>query len=515
MALYTASDGRFAQTLSRLLHCNPFLSERLNLQREALGASPFPQPVVWHKLTELNNSPIVERLETRARELTDHTRQRLVDGAAASEAELLLYEDLALFLCYSSIRAGLDALLTSSSEKRSAPSAKPLWKQFLAEFSHFFGISGWSFPSRHEPARVFAGLFQIRRAFYHTFNFIVGASQPVTRLRGAIWESIFTHDLRRYIRRSLYDYLADFPVLVTGPSGTGKELVARAIGLSRFIPFNPQKEQFHTDFAGSFSALNLSALAPTLIESELFGHQRGAFTGAVSDRVGWLEVCQPQGTVFLDEIGELDSALQVKLLRVLQDRTFQRLGETGRRHFGGKIIAATNRDLAAEMRAGRFRQDLYYRLCGDLITTPSLQEQLADSPDDLPNLIEFVAKRIVPDEARALADELAAWINRRLGHDYPWPGNFRELEQCLRNFLIRKEYHPAHEPASAPTDDPRQALASAVAAGTLTMDELERRYCTLVYAQTQSYQDAAARLQCNWRTVKSKIDRRMLRQLTE
>jgi transcriptional regulator with PAS, ATPase and Fis domain len=287
------------------------------------------------------------------------------------------------------------------------------------------------------------------------------------------------------------------------------------VGLSRFIPFDPHKEQFATDFAGSFAALNLSALAPTLIESELFGHQRGAFTGAVGDRAGWLEVCEPLGTVFLDEIGELDSALQVKLLRVLQDRTFQRLGETRLRHFTGKIIAATNRDLAVEMRSGRFREDLYYRLCGDRITTPSLREQLADAPEDLHNLIRFIAKRIVPDEAEALAKELALWIDRHLGRTYSWPGNFRELEQCVRNFLIRKEYRPAHAPASAAALDPRQELATAVAAGTLTMDELERYYCTLVYAQTRSYQDAAARLKRNWRTVKCNIDRQLLEQLTQ
>jgi transcriptional regulator with AAA-type ATPase domain len=513
MALFTESDCRFAETLSRLVYCNPFLPERLKLQREALGANRPVPPVVWHKLTELDNNPDLERLEKRAREMAARTRQRLAEGAAASEAELLLYEDLVLYLLYSSNRAGLDALITPSPEPPATASPRQLWKRFVADFSRFLGMSGRTFPSGHEPARVFAGIFQIRRAFYHTFNFIVGASQPVSRLRAAVWESIFTHDIRRYIRRSLYDYLGDFPLLITGPSGTGKELVARAVGLSRFIPFNARKEQLDSDFAGSVAALNLSALAPTLIESELFGHERGAFTGAVKDRAGWLEVCPPLGTVFLDEIGELDSALQVKLLRVLQDRTFQRLGETRKRQFAGKIIAATNRDLASEMRAGRFREDLYYRLCGDMITTPSLQEQLADSPDDLHNLIRFVAKRIVPEEAGELANELATWIDRHLGRDYPWPGNFRELEQCVRNFLIRKEYHPACAPDRATTDDPRQALATAVAAGTLTMDELERRYSTLVYAQTRSYQDAAGRLKRNWRTVKSKIDRQLLQQI--
>src|SRR4030095_10303350 len=120
-------------------------------------------------------------------------------------------------------------------------------------------------------------------------------------------------------------------------------------------------------YAGPFYALNPSALSPTLIESELFGHRRGAFTGAVQDRAGWLEVCPATGTVFLDEIGELDPAIQVKLLRVLQSRTFQRLGDTRDRPFLRKLIAATNRDLGREMAAGEFRKDFYYRLCSDFV----------------------------------------------------------------------------------------------------------------------------------------------------
>src|SRR5262245_55039283 len=189
MALFAASDFRFAETLSRLVYCNPFLPERLSLQREALGANRFAQPVVWHKLTELDNNPSLERLEKRARELAARTRQYLAEGAAASEPELLLYEGLVLYLLYSSNRAGLDALITPSLEAHTARSPRQLWKRFLAHFSHFLGMSGRAFPSGHEPARVFAGIFQIRRAFYHTFNFIVGASQPVSRLRAAVWES--------------------------------------------------------------------------------------------------------------------------------------------------------------------------------------------------------------------------------------------------------------------------------------------------------------------------------------
>jgi transcriptional regulator with GAF, ATPase, and Fis domain len=251
-----------------------------------------------------------------------------------------------------------------------------------------------------------------------------------------------------------------------------------------------------------FHPLNLSALSPTLIESELFGHRRGAFTGALEDRVGWMEVCEPLGTVFLDEIGELDSAIQVKLLRVLQSRTFQRLGDTKTRVFRGKIIAATNRDLAREMADGQFREDFYYRLCSDLISTPSLRDQLAESPHDLKSMILFITLRIAADEAEALADEVEAWIKKHLGREYPWPGNFRELEQCVRNVLIRHEYRPPqiHSRNGA------ARLAEDFDTGAMTADELLRKYCTLVYSRTRNLEETARRLKLDRRTVKSKVD---------
>jgi transcriptional regulator with GAF, ATPase, and Fis domain len=247
----------------------------------------------------------------------------------------------------------------------------------------------------------------------------------------------------------------------------------------------------------------------------LFGHCRGAFTGAVADRPGWLEVCPPLGTVFLDEIGELDAAIQVKLLRVLQTRAFQRLGETATRRFEGKIIAATNRNLMEEMQAGRFREDFYYRLCSDLIVAPTLRQQLADAPDDLTNLIHFMVQRVVGEDDRDLAAEVEAWINDRLGHAYLWPGNMRELEQCVRNVLIRGEYQPPPLRKPALPDDPYRALVEQVASGALTADELLARYCTIVYLQTGSYEQAARRLALDRRTVKAKVDEDLLSRLQD
>ena len=216
--------------------------------------------------------------------------------------------------------------------------------------------------------------------------------------------------------------------------------------------------------------------------------------------------------MLLDEVGEIDASIQVKLLRVLQTREFSRIGETAPRAFEGKLIAATNRDLAAEMRAGRFREDLYYRLCADLVVTPALREQLRDAPDELRNLVLFVSERVVgPDGAADLADEVLACVERDLGSDYPWPGNVRELEQCVRNVLVRKEYRPPVAPDRGPPGD----LAAELGEGSLTAEEVLRRYCTIVYAHTGSYQETARRLQLDRRTVKRRVDPELLAELTD
>jgi transcriptional regulator with PAS, ATPase and Fis domain len=244
--------------------------------------------------------------------------------------------------------------------------------------------------------------------------------------------------------------MADFPTLITGPSGTGKEFVARAIANSRYVAFDPSRLAFDgADGSGGTAliAMNLAALSPTLIESELFGHRRGAFTGAIGDRKGWLDSCPATGSIFLDELGELDLAIQVRLLRVIETRRFSAVGDTAVREFPGKLIAATNRDLPAEIRAGRFREDLYYRLCADQIATPSLREQIDESPQVLHELLEFTVRRVVGADVEQTLADVEEWIRRKLPRDYPWPGNYRELEQCVRNIIIRRSYQPMAEPA--------------------------------------------------------------------
>ena len=492
----TAEQRRLLTTLSALARCNPFLPERIEYERQALGDAFEEVSLVWSKRLDRKN-PNVVKVAERAESLAMTLRARLVEGQKPSIDDTQLYLELVFYLLYDRFRERLESAM-------SAPEVV-FYDDFLEQARFYVSI----LPPRiaadvdAELPHWFAFLFQVRRASHHIFDFIVGSSLPAARLRGAAWQSIFTHDLRRY-RRLLFGKMSDIATLVTGESGTGKELVAQAIALSGYIPFQPKRKQFEIDLGQAFFPLNLSALAPTLVESELFGHRHGAFTGALSDRKGFLAVCPALGTVFLDEIGDLDPAIQVKLLRVLQTRTFQPLGDTKSQSFEGKIVAATNRDLATEMRTGRFREDLYYRLCSDLITTPSLKEQLRDAPDDLRDLVLFIARRVIgkggSEEAETVTEEVIAWITNHLGLDYDWPGNVRELEQCVRNIIVRKEYRP--------TLVGRDASSSVVdlESATLTAEELLEKYCAAVYERTGNYLETARRLGLDRRTVKSKVE---------
>ena len=500
MALVESDERTAVDAVAQLTDCNPFLPERVELEKKLLGDAFIPIGVVWYAEGEAGTfDPNLPQLRQRVEDLAAVLQGRLAAGVHASDAELTQYRSLIFYLLWLRYEDDWLALIRASEATRSAPKRVDCYDRFLQDVVHFLALLPGPKP---DAAHLFALGFQTRRAFYHIFRKIFGASLPAALLRARVWRSIFTRNAARY-RSSLWDRMADIPTLIIGESGSGKELVARAIALSQYIPFDPSTRSFVANPAAGFAAVNLSALSATLIESELFGHRRGAFTGAVEDHSGWFERCGPYGAVFLDEIGELDGAIQVKLLRVLQSREFHRLGDAEPRRFSGKLIAATNRDIGQEIDAGRFREDLYYRICADFIRMPTLREQLAANPDDLRSLLTIIARRTAGEAAgQGLAEEAHAWAQAQLaGHI--WRGNMRELEQCVRNILIDGEYYPRHPEPARP--DAADELTEAIRHGTITADELLTRYCMLIYAQTRSVRETARRLGMDRRTVAARL----------
>lgn len=493
MTLLSKKEHQFLSSVAQLGYANPFLTERITFEKAALGREFVPGGPVWSASVSDPDAepPNVGSIYRKLAALMEALPNRLAKAADVHPDQLAVYEESVHYLLYQRYHASFVA----------AHGKWRFYREFLADWNRLYDIPGKHFESGLEAAHVFACFRQIQRAFHGIYDNIIGNSMPAARLRASVWQSIFSHDMRRY-RRVLYRRMGDFPTLITGPSGTGKELIARAIAGARYVPFDPERMEFADATGESFLPINIAALSPTLIESELFGHRRGSFTGAVGDRRGWLEACPPSGSVFLDEMGEMDFSIQVKLLRVIETRRFSAVGDTAAREFHGKLIAATNRDLPSDIRAGKFREDLYYRLCADLIQTPSLADQIRDSPQVLSELVHYMTLRTVGDEAARCLPEVEAWIAKHLPQDYSWPGNYRELEQCVRNVIIRQSYQPLAQARAA-----EDRFSARFQAGELSADEVLAHYAARVYGLTGSYEEAARRMGIDRRTVKAKVEK--------
>ena len=302
-------------------------------------------------------------------------------------------------------------------------------------------------------------------------------SQP-SGLEGLIGQS---EALKRVVDMAHRAAPTDLTILVQGESGTGKEVLARAI------------HRLSVRKDGPFVPVNCAAIPEGLLESELFGHERGAFTGAVRARPGRFELAK-EGTLFLDEIGDMPLSMHAKILRVLQEREFERVGGTRTMTADVRVIAATHRDLDAAVAQGTFRQDLFYRLQGVGIVLPPLRERVDDLPLLATHLLERAAQRLTRQPAVLSPEALRClWT-------YPWPGNVRELQHVLEGAMVLSDgvIRPDHlPPAIQRAAQARPAtLAGPVLSGSLdeALEEWERRMILDALQQTQGVQARAAKI---------------------
>jgi two-component system, NtrC family, response regulator AtoC len=312
---------------------------------------------------------------------------------------------------------------------------------------------------------------------------------------GLVGESASMRVLHRQIRTAAR---CDLSVLVSGESGTGKELVARAIHLQGSRAKKP------------FVSLNCGTLTETLLESELFGYERGAFTGAVQKKKGLFEAAHT-GTIFLDEIGEMSPSCQVKLLRVLQESAFRRVGGHSELAVDVRVIAATNRDLAHEMSSGRFRDDLFYRIAVLMINTPALRSRPSDIPILIHYFLDQAQKTLTRSQKHKIEDRALAMLC-----SFGWPGNVRQLRHIVDRLVATTK-----DGAPITVDDIHSALPGATLTATSqipmvyqeneSLDQFLDRITLQLYgqllAQTGSHTKTARILRINRVSLYQRIER--------
>ena len=253
----------------------------------------------------------------------------------------------------------------------------------------------------------------------------------------------------------------DSTVLIQGETGTGKELIARAIHNLSMRCGRP------------FIKLNCAAIPFDLLESELFGHERGAFTGAIAQKIGRFELAD-KGTLFLDEVGDIPPALQPKLLRVLQEQEFERLGGTRTHQVDVRLVAATNRNLVEMVKRNEFRSDLYYRLNVFPIPLPPLRERREDIPALVEHFVEIYARRMGKEIEHIPAETMSALVS------YLWPGNIRELQNFVERSVILTSGNVLHPPLAS-----LKSSAEAESLGPVTLEDAERDHIRKILEETR------------------------------
>ena len=264
MSHFANPEKKFVVVLGRIIDCNPFLPERVALEKQALGSNFLDRDANWNlDPTIYRRSENVIRIAEKADVLITSKRKARSSNQPWSSEEDQLFADLVDYVMFSRLAEDFSDFIDGAWSRVSK-----VYERFKADLAEVQPEQLESHGNR-SPHHLFAIYFQLYRAFRNIFDHLIGNSAPIIQLRAEVWKSIFTHDVRRY-REHLYARMCDFSTLITGPSGSGKELVARAVGLSSYIPYSEERGQFELTPANMFVPINLSALSPTLIESELF-----------------------------------------------------------------------------------------------------------------------------------------------------------------------------------------------------------------------------------------------------
>ncbi len=482
----TSGDRDFLTKITQTMFLNPFEENLGMLQKLVPGFTreKFREVhFLWTLRVPLNE--YVERMEQKG--ISRFQSVRVEDRA--------LMENVFLLQTYLKFVPDIDTLVQTQLTRGVAP----VDAHFGREVVNQLQARGFT---EEKSLNYFALFFQSRRAYFFIDQSLLGYSPCMLKLRHKLWQSVFTFDIRNY-NQYLMNRMEDFSTMILGETGTGKGSAASAIGRSGHIPFDLEKGRFSHNFNDLFLPINLSQFPESLIESELFGHKKGSFTGAVEDHQGIIELCDTHGSLFLDEIGDLSIPIQIKLLQVLQERVFTPVGSHEKKRFAGRVIVATNRSIHDLRKQGRFRDDFFYRLCSDVITVPTLRQRIAELPSELGLLVNSLVQRMTGKESPDLTGMILEILKSDLPAEYSWPGNVRELEQAVRRILLTRHYEGDSMTLGL---DWEEELIQKIQSGTLEARELLSRYCALLFRRFGTYEEVARRTKLDRRTVKRYVD---------
>jgi DNA-binding NtrC family response regulator len=484
MKQLTSKEREFLSLVSRAAFANPFSEDRIKLDLEISGVSS--------KLPDLERIKAAHNKVLTFLEQLDKTDRGNISAFNDSDRLLLIYAHL--FDIFHRFMEKFDELISNQIKTEDASCPVP----FADDVISLMLTRGFT---KQNALRYFAMFYQLRRAYYFIDFSLIGRCASMKHLRLSLWNNVFTHDMHMY-EKHLWNRMEDFSTLLLGETGTGKGASATAIGRSGFIPFDDKKKCFSESFMKSFIAINLSQFPEALIESELFGHKKGAFTGAVEAHEGVFARCSPHGAIFLDEIGDASIPVQIKLLKVLQERVFSPVGSHQKHRFRGRVIAASNKSINEMRNKNLFRNDFFYRLCSDVITVPPLRQRINEDPRELDELLALTIKRIIGETLPELTNDIKKIISQDLGKDYKWPGNVRELEQCVRRILLTHTYKGDLLSVSS---DLRDIIMEKIDVGKYDAQALLADYCQLLHKRYGTYEEVARRTNLDRRTVKKYI----------
>jgi DNA-binding NtrC family response regulator len=530
-----AADAPLLHEGAALFTTSPFEERWLAILKRILGPA-YQETGRVLALVDQAPLPNLPRVIDLLRPMHAGVRARLKAGASATAAELSAYVAVGLLL----LNYGFDAELQEVADTGVTP--PDLLARFQANHRAMFALPGLSLDV--PPAKVALEVcYQVRRAFHILHTTLRGISPEAGKLRARVWNACFPGgDLLAYARGG-HARRTGVHTLILGDTGTGKELVARALAYARHLPYSEADQRFTGRATEGFHVVNTSGLAVNLVDSLLFGHKKGAFTGADRDMPGVLAKCAAGEVLFLDEFGDLPPEVQVKLLRVIEQRKYTPVGATEERALGGTLVFAAQ---PALFRGGGFRRDMRHRLHEHVVRLPSLRARIDSDPAELPFLVQLFAREVAgPADAEGLVAAVLRIAEGRL-RSYPWSGNVRELRGCVSNVHEQREYEPPSgyaPPPSLPLRAPSVApaapvasvppvasvapvppaasvppvasvrsarsaeLARAVTEGTMSLAELRDRYIVHVFGlMGRSYKETAKRLEIDWRTVRAAVE---------